>query len=370
MRYFIAVFSLIFLCIPHRAASETLILKNGQDISGTIVSEDETIVTIETVDGTQTIPRSNIYEISDDSTTTSAHAILQAYNVIMRNGQVYEGTIVMQNDSVIKLDTGFGIIELDRQRVLSLEEKQSIRTPFINKRVTILRSNGEIITGTIIEENNTHIRLKGDAEEEFYIDQDDIMSIKANEQNEPSPVDKLLEAEYHPDSYYRTQAQILEERVNIYQNDLQMIEEDMSKMRERYEEKIATLNEKIDFLEQKLQKKEKQLSTEKFPELTLIKPGEAIIVNNSYIKSVTFRITQEFEGYFVSAEYVLFNEFVDVLPDFEIYFYNENGLNIGMDKVHRQFTHVVRGKEETIVSGIPMTISESAPKYFYIKLIK
>ncbi|MEW6534834.1 MAG: hypothetical protein AB1454_04325 [Candidatus Auribacterota bacterium] len=349
--------------------AETILLKNGEDLSGTVLSEDETSVTIQTAVSQQTILKSDIYSRSSDS-DASAYSPDTQYTIIMKNGQVYEGTIEHQTKNSIKLQSGYGVIELDTERILSMEEKKMQAPVFMNRRVNVLHKDGEIYRGQIVEETSTFIRIQLDYGEPVVIDRNLILSIQADDDSVQSVKETLLEQDYNEDNYYKTQYLMLNEQIKVYREDIALLEDEAEKMRTKYEEKIAHLEKQIEFMEKQLREREEKLNKSQFPELIMIEPGKELEVNISYVKTVKMRVSEEFGGYFVGAEYTIYNEYVDVLPDFEVYFYNENGLNVGMDAVERKYTHVQRGEPETLVRGIQMTITDSPPQYFYIKIKK
>ncbi len=361
----LVVLSILLLNSPLFA--ELILLKNGQELKGTVIEQDENYVTIQTPLRTVRLNRVEIYKMQQTGNVTYSLAEAKDYTIVLKNGQVYKGKLVAENKNSIKIYSGFGFVELKRNRILSMREGgESNKQSYHNVKAQILLKDGQVYYGTIAEENSTTIRIETDSGATQIIHRDQIHTIKPIKEQDTLDLDKG----FSEDTFYKSQVDMLKKQMKIYQKEIALLEKDIDQMQAKYDKKEEKLKLRIKELEYKLEKMDTKFSAENFPQLTILQPNEEITVNREYVIKVKFRISKGFDGYFIGAEYTLFSEFADILPRFEVFFFNKNGLNIGVDQVDEKFNHVTKGREKKITRGISLSIPEEKPEYFYIKLLK
>lgn len=292
----------------------------------------------------------------------------QEYTLVMKDGRVLEGKVVSKNAHTVKIQSDVGITTLDREKIMSFtpKEKVDVRS-YYKSKVKIFLKDGQIYEGKVSYEDSNAIRLEGEYGSPTIIDRDQILSV---EEEEPLSYLARADGASSGENFYQSQVKILNEQIKLYKNEIELMETDLNEVEEKYTKKEKELKNRIKELESELAKKDEKVSQEKFPQLIVINPGKEIVVNKEYISSVLFRVSEGLDGYFVGAEYTLYSEFVDVIPKFEVYFYNAQGLNIGIDRVDEKYMSIPKGKPEKIMRGVTLTIANERPKYFYLKMIK
>jgi|GEM_PF-2348410 len=277
-----------------------------------------------------------------------------ATRVLLKNGQKYEGDILYETDEVIKIQTALGIAVLNKDQVISVVDDDVIPSKKYRQFDPYNTNN--------YDAKNPYTSKTGTGYGEYsYTDS----------ATEPSGLAGQLGSFQKDDfEFYKNQIIYLNQQIKIYKEEISNFESEIEALKEKHNKREEMLKAKIKMLEEEKVKKEEILSSTKFPELKPIETTREIEINNAYIKSVKFIVSETMEGFFVGAEYKLYSEFVSVKPNFDVFFFNANGLNIGKDTVEYKYNRLDRGQQETIVRGVPMTIPGSAPVYYFIKLKK
>ncbi len=239
----------------------------------------------------------------------------------------------------------------------------------------VMLEGGQILEGKIVEEHNDFIRIKSGFET-IQIDREDILSIQhIDAQENGSSIDELLPEEDMDNAtkmssiqYYRETVKLLNEQINVHKATITLLDEQLKEMQQKAIENEAELKNKIKKLEQKIEELSSTTQDSRFEELHIIHPNKEITINQGYIKSVKFRISEDIDGYFIGVEYTLLSEFVRIEPNFVTYFFDKRGLNIATDSNNMKFNIIPRGHEEVITKGVPMLIPNTRPHYFFIKI--
>lgn len=229
----------------------------------------------------------------------------------------------------------------------------------------ILLEDGQILDGTVQSQFGDFISIDTDSGV-ISVHKDDILSIQ--KQSIKENLDSELDDKPQPNRSYRKRIKNLNSQVKIYKADILHLESEISLIKQKYLDKIKKLKSRIKELESEL--KNRQIDKDRFKELIVIDKTKDILLNLEYIEKVRFRVTQDYDGYFVGAEYQIFSNFVTVKPHFEVYFFNKDGLNIGKSVIEWKFSGIAPQKRESIIKGITMDIGKSRPEYFYIKILK
>jgi len=243
----------------------------------------------------------------------------------LQSGDFYIGTIVEENDNFIYIQTTFGKMEIDRTTIISIEYVQEEESP-----------------------------------EEDYYGLDDLSDYSTNDilSEETEPITDL--------DFYKSQIKMLETRIDLYQKNIELLEQKLENMNKKLLRQTESYKKEIAILNRQLEKKETSAEN-KFDNLIDIEPSKEIYINKNYIKKIKFIVTEGIDGYFIRAEYTIYSEIVSIEPNFDVYFFSENGLNIALDKNNLQFSRIPRGHQHVITKGIPLTFPELYPKFYFIK---
>lgn len=240
-----------------------------------------------------------------------------AERVILKDGQSFTGRLVEEQEDFIRINTGYHDVRIERDRIMSIQHG---------------------------------VKQQGLNTEDLFAD--------TTEQEEP-----MSNIEY-----YRSQVQLLNEQINVYKANISFLEEQIEELQKDALEEEAKLKNTIKQLQHQLEERDKSANNSAFKELNVIRPNQQETVNVGYIKKVKFRLSEDIDGYFIGAEYTILSEFVQVKPNFAVYFFDERGLNIATDTNNMKFNIIPRGQEEVITKGIPMSIPDARPYYYYIKV--
>ena len=239
----------------------------------------------------------------------------------------------------------------------------------------IMLKGGQTLEGTIVEEQTDFIRIKSGFDT-IQLDKEDVLSIQhLDSLKDDSSIDDLLPEEEMDDAtkmssiqYYRETIKLLNEQINVHKATIKFLDEQLQETQQKAIDNEAKLQNEIKKLEQKIKEISSVTQDSKFEELLIIQPNKEIPVNNGYVKSVKFRISEDIDGYFIGVEYTLLSEFVRIEPNFVTYFFDKRGLNIATDTNNMKFNVIPRGHEEVITKGVPMLIPDARPYYFFIKI--
>ena len=115
---FIFCFSIITLCFTQ---TQEYVLKDGTKLKGTVLSESDTDLVVQTSFGAVTIKKSDL--------------VLKEYKVKMLSGDVFKGTKQKDTDTDIHLLTNIGLLKLSKDNIASIEEIGKISTNgYVHKR--------------------------------------------------------------------------------------------------------------------------------------------------------------------------------------------------------------------------------------------
>ena len=243
----------------------------------------------------------------------------------LQSGDFYIGTIVEENDDFIYIQTAFGKMEIDRTTIISIEYVQD-EEPEVEDSYG-LDDLSDSSTDDIFPENT-------------------------------EPITDL--------NFYKSQVKMLETRMDLYQKNIDLLEQELEDTKKKVLRQTESYKEEIANLKKQLEKKEASAESQ-FDNLISIEPSKEVYINKSYIKKIKFIVSEGIDGFFIRAEYTIYSEIVSVEPNFEVYFFSENGLNIALDKNNLQFTRIPRGHQHVITKGIPLTFPELYPKFYFIK---
>ncbi len=229
----------------------------------------------------------------------------------------------------------------------------------------IFLEDGQILDGIVQNQFGDFISVDTDSGV-ISVHKDDILSVQKRsiKKNSVSELDNKPQS----NKFNRKRIRNLDSLVKIYKADILHLESEISLIEQKYLDKIKKLQLRIKKLESEL--KNRQIDKDRFKELILIDKTKDILLNLEYVEKVRFRVTQDYDGYFVGAEYQIFSDFVTVQPHFEVYFFNKDGLNIGKSVIEWKFSKIPPQERESIIKGTTMDIGNSMPEYFYIKILK
>jgi len=282
-----------------------------------------------------------------------------AERVLLKNGQKYEGYILEENEEIIRIQTKYGIAVLNKDQVVSIVDDDALPS-----KKKMYRYDPYVMG---LDKTIDLYKYKSDSE------YDDIGSANNNVESSMDSKDSIIgnkDVSGSDIAHYKNQVIYLNQQIKIYKEEINNFETEIAELKEKFKKKEKDFNKKIETLEEEKEKKEKILSTTKFPELKPIEGEQEVEINMEYLKSVKFIVSETIDGFFVGAQYKLYSEFISVKPNFDVFFFNANGLNIGKDTVEYKYNRLERGQQELIEKGIPMTIPGSPPLYYYIKLKK
>ncbi|MDX9702601.1 MAG: hypothetical protein RBU23_06115 [Candidatus Auribacterota bacterium] len=239
----------------------------------------------------------------------------------------------------------------------------------------IVLKDGQVFDGTIIEEQNSFLRIQSGFEI-MQIERDQILSIQRTSSrpdktgsNESLPEESMDDATKMSSlQYYKETVKILNDQINVHKATITFMDGQLQELQKKALSTEAELKNKIKKLEQELENSKNSPVESLFTELAVIQPNKEITIDKGYIKKIKFRISEGIDGYFIGAEYTLLSEFVRIEPNFVTYFFDERGLNIGTDLNNMRFNIIPRGQEQVITKGISMTIPDLRPYYYYIKI--
>ncbi|MCD6459478.1 hypothetical protein J7L67_02275 [bacterium] len=255
--------------------------------------------------------------------TSPANAVQK---INMQSGDFYIGKIVEETDNYIYLDTAFGKIEIERSSILSIE---------------------------YVDDDSSAEDESSGSDSSYDTSTDDLL----NESSEP--ITDL--------DFFKSKIRMLEARVDLYQKNIELLQNDLDSIKKRALRDAESYKEKIAGLKRQLQEKNAS-EDKKFDNLIPIEPGKEIYINQKYIKKIKFIIREGIDGYFIRAEYTIYSEIISVEPNFDVYFFSANGLNIAVDSNNLQFNKIPRGYQHIITKGIPLTFPKLYPKFYFIKI--
>lgn len=128
-------------------------LKKGDRITGKIIKETDDSVVIKTAYGNMTIPRSEIKRI--ERTPAAPKAVKDT--VVLKNGDKLTGKIVGQTDKSVTIKTTYGELTIPRSEIKQIE-----RAPAAPKEVkaAIRLKNGDKVKGKIIERTDKSVTIE------------------------------------------------------------------------------------------------------------------------------------------------------------------------------------------------------------------
>ena len=103
------LFTTSLLILSLLSAQNSYELKDGSTINGTVLSETETEIKIETQFGIITISKSDI--------------LTKIYNIELNSGDSIFGEKIFEDEDIIRLNTNYGEVELNKSDVKSITEK-------------------------------------------------------------------------------------------------------------------------------------------------------------------------------------------------------------------------------------------------------
>ena len=121
-----SLFIILLLIMSSLSAQNSFELKDGSTINGTVLSETETEIKIQTQFGIITISKSEI--------------IPTIYKIDLHSGDSIFGEKMFEDENVIRLKTNYGEVELNKADVKSItekgidEEKENIQQPYYYPR--------------------------------------------------------------------------------------------------------------------------------------------------------------------------------------------------------------------------------------------